>query len=87
VTRGKVHRFLGMNTAITEDRKLNTNMKEHLHEAIDMFSRIDGEEINQVVTSPARPRLRDVDEKCPKLTEDKREGFHSIVAKLLLVVK
>ena len=53
VTRGKVHRFLGMNITITEDRKLKIDMKEHLQEAIDMYSRIEGEEINEVVTSPA----------------------------------
>ena len=83
VTRGKVHRFLGMNITITEDRKLKIDMKEHLQEAIDMYSRIEGEEINEVVTSPAQPRLRDVNNKCPKLSNDKREGFHSIVQKLL----
>ena len=62
-------------------------MKEHLQEAIDMYTTIEGEEINEVVTSPARPRLRDVNENCPKLVEEKREGFHSIVQKLLWVMK
>ena len=87
VTRGKVHRFLGMNITITEDKMLKIDMKEHLQEAIDMFEKIEGGEINEIVTSPARPKLRDVNENCAKLSEDKREAFHSIVAKLLWVMK
>ena len=59
VTRGKVHRFLGMNITITEDKKLKIDMKEHLQEAIDMYTTIEGGEINEVVTSPARQILLD----------------------------
>ena len=87
ITRGKTHRFLGMNITITEDKKLQIEMKEHLQEAIDMYSSIEGDGVNEVVTSPARPRLREVNDDCPKLTGDKREGFHSIVAKLLWTMK
>ncbi len=39
------------------------------------------------MTSPAHPKLRDVDEECDKLSGVKRDGFHSIVAKLLWIMK
>jgi len=40
-----------------------------------MYSRIEGEEIDEVVTSPARPRLRDINSESTKLTGEKKEGF------------
>ena len=85
VTRRKVHRFLGMNITIIEDKMLKIDMKEHLQEAIDMFEKIEDREINEIVTSLARSKFRDVNENCVKLSEDKREDFHSIVAKLLIL--
>ena len=39
------------------------------------------------MTSPARPNLRDVNEECDKLSGEKRDGFHSIVMKLLWIIK
>ena len=38
ITRGKEHRFLGMNITMIDDKKLKNEMKEHLQESIDMFT-------------------------------------------------
>ena len=62
-------------------------MKRHLKESIDMFPQLDRKETNETVTSPARPKLRDVNEECDKLSGKKRDGFYSIVAKLLQIMK
>ena len=58
-------------------------MKDHLQESIYMLTQLDGKDITETVTSPARPKLRDVNEECDKLSGKKRDGFYSIVAKLL----
>ena len=62
-------------------------MKDQLQEAIDMFVQSDGNEITEEVTSPATRRLRDVDPECELLSKDKQDAFHSIVAKLLWIMK
>jgi hypothetical protein len=87
VSRGKKHRFLGMNIELTDDRKLKIEMKDQLQETVDMFTQLEEKEITETVTSPARPNLRDVNEECDKLTGEKRDGFHSIVMKLLWIIK
>ena len=53
VTRGKKHTFLGMNINITEEKKVEIEMKEQLLESIDSF----GEEIGERVTTPASSHL------------------------------
>ena len=87
VTRGNKHRFLGMNITIHPQQKIEIEMKDQLQEAIDMFIRSDGDEAIEVVTSPATRRLREVDPNCEPLSEDKKDAFHSIVAKLLWIMK
>ena len=39
------------------------------------------------MTSPARHKLREVNEDCNKLSGEKIDGFHSIVAKLLWMME
>ena len=62
-------------------------MKDQLRETIDMFVQNEGSKVTEEVTSPARPRLRDVGTNCTPLCELKRDVFHSIVAKLLWIMK
>ena len=87
VTRGKEHRFLGMNIKINKDKNIEIEMKDQLLEAVHMFEQAESSEVNDTVTTPARPRLRDVNPECTQLGSDKQDAFHSIVAKLLWIMK
>ena len=51
VTRGKKHRFLGMNITINEDKNIEIEMKDQLQEAVDQFEQADGSQIHETVTS------------------------------------
>ena len=87
VTRGKEHRFLGMNIKINKDKNIEIEMKDQLLEAVHMFEQAESSEVNDTVTTPARPRLRDVNPECTQLGSDKQDAFHSMVAKLLWIMK
>ena len=87
VTRGKKHRFLGMNIEINKDRNIEIEMKDQLLEAVHMFEQADGNKVDEVVNTPARPRLRDINLECTQLCSEKQEVFHSIVSKLLWTIK
>ena len=87
VTRGNKHRFLGMNITLHPKQKIEIEMKDQLQEAIDMFGQNEGDKVTEGVTSPATRQLREVNPKCEALSEEKKEAFHSIVAKLLWIMK
>jgi hypothetical protein len=81
VTRGKEHVFLGMNIKFNEDGTATIKMKEYIQEAIADF----GEDITRTAATPAKRDLFEVNEESPALKGEKRETFHSVVAKLLYV--
>ena len=87
VTRGNKHRFLGMNITLHPKQKIEIEMKDQLQEAIDIFGQNEGDKVTEGVTSPATRQLREVNPKCEALSEEKKETFHSIVAKLLWIMK
>lgn len=87
VTRGNEHRFLGMNIAINEKDSIVIEMKDQLQETIDMFVLSEGSNVTEEVSSPARSRLRDVNPEGIPLNKDKKDAFHSIVQKLLWIMK
>ena len=87
VSRGEEHTFLGMNMKIRKDKKIEIEMKDQLRETIDMFNNFEGNKIEEIVSSPAQKHLRECGDKCPKLNGRKSELFHSIVAKLLWIMK
>ena len=62
-------------------------MKDQLRETIDMFNNFEGNKIEEIVSSPAQKHLRECNDKCHKLNGRKSELFHSIVAKLLWIMK
>ena len=62
-------------------------MKDQLQETIDMFVLSEGSKVTEEVTSPARSRLRDVNPEGIALSKDKKDTFHSIVQKLLWIMK
>jgi hypothetical protein len=87
VTRGSKHTFLGMKIRFNKNKKLDIKMREYIEEAIDDF----GENISRTATTPAKKDLFEIDEEIDNesadLTNEKRETFHSVVAKLLYVSK
>ena len=83
VTIGNNHTFLGMNVNITEDKKVDMEMKEKLSEAIEAF----GENIYEKVTTPASSHLFIVNEQSQQLYEEKREVSHLVVEKLLFIMR
>ena len=87
VTRGKKHRFLGMNITINKDKNIEIEMKDQLQEAVNMFEQADSSRVDEAVTSPARRHLRDVNPEGTKLCGARQDSYHSIVAKLLWIMK
>ena len=71
VARGKKHRFLGMNIKINKDKNIEIEMKDQLLEAMYIFEHDDGSEVNDIVTTPTRPHLRDVNPECMQLSSEK----------------
>jgi len=82
VSRGREHDFLGMRIKFVAN-EVHISMKDYIWETIDMFP----EPTNMKVTSPAKKDLNEINNKAEKLTKNKRELYHSIVAKLLWVMK
>ena len=81
ITRGKVHTFIGMRMTFRDDRKLEVDLKDYLNEAIQEFK----EELGPTVSTVAAKWLFDTNEKARKLSKDRADIFHSVVAKLLWV--
>ena len=81
VSRGMEHEFLGMTIIYNGDGTASIDMSRYSKEAIEDF----GEDIGRTSATPAAKTLFDIDENSPKLSTEKAELFHSIVAKLLYV--
>ena len=80
-TRGNKHTYVGMDIYFPGDGTVDIDMSHYLREALDAFPEL----IDKLVTSPAANHIFEVNEDSPKLSEEKREKLHSIVAKLLFV--
>jgi hypothetical protein len=63
------------------DGSVKINMKSYLTDAINAFP----ENLTGRASTPASEHVFQVDEKSPKLPENRRELLHSIVVKLLFV--
>ena len=87
VSRGKKHNFLGMNIELNDNKSISIEMRDQLNETVNMFEDEEKEEVVEVVTSPAQKHLRIVDEQCPALSDEKKKVFHTIVAKILWIMK
>ena len=53
VTRGKKHRFLGINIEINKGRNIEIEIKDQLLEAISIFKLSDGNKVNEEINTPA----------------------------------
>jgi hypothetical protein len=83
VSRGKEHTFLGMNLKFKDDGTVHLGMKGYIEEAIELF----GEDVSTKVANAATKKLFTVSETSAPLSTDKADLFHSVVAKLLWVMK
>ncbi|GFH50261.1 hypothetical protein CTEN210_06737 [Chaetoceros tenuissimus] len=84
VTHGDEHTFLGMKIKYNRKRGTVTiNMKEYVLEAIEES----GMDITRNANTPAKPNLYIIDENSELLNEDKKERFHSVVAKLCYIAE
>ena len=83
VSRGKKHKFLGMDIEFLSYGKLSFFMKDYIDESIDLF----GEELSTKVSSPAKKVRQNIDERSTRPEKKDADIFHSIVAKLLLLSK
>jgi hypothetical protein len=82
VTRGKKHKFLGMDVDLSAcDGTVTISMCDYLRDAINTS----GFEIVKSATTPAKRNLFDVNESSPLLEGNDLERFHGTVAKLLYV--
>ena len=85
ISRGNEHDLLGMRIKIDrESKNVVIDMRDQLKEAFDMF----GEELEGRVATPANKNLFvSYDGSSPELDENRSEIFHSVVAKLLFIMK
>ena len=58
-----------------------------MENVIELYETANGKVVTDVVTSPARGHLRDVDPNCPRLDDKKSNSFHSIIAAILWIMK
>ena len=80
VTKGSDQDFLGMDIKFRKG-KITISMKKHILKAISLFS----EEITKSAATPAKNYLFEVREQSKKISEEKADNFHSVVATLLFV--
>ena len=66
------------------DKSVTIDMRDQLKEAFEMF----GEELDNTVASPARKNLfKTHDGECEELDEARSDIFHSVIEKLLFIMK
>ena len=80
---GDVLEYCGITLDYGEEGAVKIGAEAHIDEAIEQF----GEEMLTPYKTPAVTHLFTIDTECPRLSEDKRQLFHSIFAKLLWVGK
>ena len=86
VSRGKVHKYLGMNLDYTVRGQVQITMINFLDEVLIVFEKAEpkGGGTNK---SAAPENLFKVDEYCEKLPQSKTVHFHNLVAKTLYATK
>ena len=79
---GKKHDFLGMILDCTEEGVAKINMTNHVNGMIDSFKH----NFREGLKTPANENLFKVNPKSPKLSKERCEEFHTVVAKGLVFV-
>ena len=86
VHRGKVLEYLGMTLDYSVDGQVKITMLGYIKECIELFEKMVPKE--QGSKSSAAPKnLFVVNDSSKKLSDSKREQFHSLVAKILFAAK
>ena len=86
VSRGKVHKCLGMTLDYSKKGQCKITMPEYIDEILKAFEKAAPDKTG--TKSSAAPKdLFVVDEACKKLSPEKKEIFHSLVAKVLFATK
>jgi hypothetical protein len=84
VRRGKEHEYLGMKLSYKVPGQVSIDMSDYVEH---MLSGFPAEELHSKSKAPWNDNLFRVDEKSPKLSDDKRELFHRVVAQGLFLCK
>ena len=86
VSRGRVHKYLGMTVDYTVHARVNISMFDYVYEIISTFDK--AEPMGGGTKSSAAPDdLFKVNEDCEKLPPEKAVEFHNLVAKTLYATK
>ena len=83
VTRGDEYTFLGMKIKMLKNKTVSVSTINYIHEVLDQFP----QKFNSGATTPATTHIFEINETAEKLSDEKAEIFHSIVAKLLWIAK
>ena len=86
VTRGKVHEYLGMTIDFRVKGQVKITMPKHIQALLDFFDKI-SPKATGTKTSAAPKDLFTVDDNCKKLSKERLEQYHSIVAQALFSTK
>jgi hypothetical protein len=86
VSRGKVHKYLGMTLDYTVRGQVKISMLDYVDEILTAFDKAEPKGAG-IKTSAAPENLFVVDEDCEKLQPDKAVQFHNLVAKTLYATK
>jgi hypothetical protein len=86
VSRGKIHKYLGMTLDYTVRGQVTISMFDHIDEMLTAFDKAEPKGAG-TKSSAAPDNLFTVNEDCEKLSSDKIVQFHNLVAKTLYVTK
>jgi hypothetical protein len=83
VSRGKIHKYLGMTLDYTVRGQVNITMCDYVDEIVTAFDKAESKGVG-TNTSTAPDSLFKVDKSCAKLAQSKDVEFHNMVAKLCM---
>jgi hypothetical protein len=86
VSRGNVHKYLGMTLDYTVHGQVKITMIDYVDEILTAFDKADPKG-GGTKTSAASENLFRIDEECEKLQPNKAVEFHNLVAKTLYATK
>jgi hypothetical protein len=86
-SRGKVHDYLGITLDYTKSGAVKIYMKEYIKKMLHEFKYMEEVEAIKKVSTPAAEHLYNVNPKATELDNNKKEEFHTMVAKALFLCK
>jgi hypothetical protein len=86
VSRGKIHKYLGMTLDYTFRGQVKITMFDYVNEILTSFDKAEPK-VGGTKTSAAPASLFKVDDNCEKLKHDKDVEFHNLVEKTLYSTK